>query len=308
MLKWGEEECKRLRHHIFETFKPRSFTNQGRWFFYITVIMTIAFEIGISLAVKLDNITLKAFFLVMTGLVFYRYQFILHDASHGTLVEHRKENHVFGNIAGYVVGYPFSLYKKNHSRHHIYTATEKDFELDNFLVENSKQKPSYQFTLKTFKSLLLLDLFQLIKNLFISKKSGEAQVINKLYLFLSVITQMFLLNVFNNTFSLTSFIEALLIFILSIGSITFTINRIRGMCEHSQSKDLEYYNFTRSHKKNILTFIIAPFNFNFHLEHHIFPEMPAGNYPKINKLLEKHFLNNDWISDSYILTIRKYYK
>jgi fatty acid desaturase len=210
-------------------------------------------------------------------------------------------------ISGCIAGYPFSLYKKNHSRHHIYTGTINDSEYDNFVNFNVSQSVSNQFICKILKSIFLIDFMTLLYSLFKSISGIRKNNKEPIYLYLlSMIVQLFFLNIFNDNNSLMFLVEAMFLMLLSVGSITFTLNRIRGMCEHSITKELEYTNYTRSHKKNYLTFLIAPFNFNFHVEHHLFPELSSGNYPAINESLCKIIPNMKWHSKSYLFTINKF--
>lgn len=317
MLKWNSQEVRELRDVVYQSYTPKNFTGSGRWFFWATFLMTVISEVGISYAVSKQSAMLGILMIFITGIVFYRYQFILHECSHSTLVAERAENKLYGDIAGFIAGYPFAIYKRNHAQHHLYTGTSKDSELSNFIQAQNCRGSRKQFLVKLFQSLLLVDAFILIRNLF---KSDSQTNTNKknislvdpfkniLFFSLSIIFQCVLLNVFNNEKSIIYFLEAGLLFVVSVGSVTFALNRIRGLCEHSIVDVLEKYNYTRSHQKGIINVILAPYNFNYHFEHHIFPEISSGNYEKINQLMGKIFTDSNWVSSGYLSTIKKYLK
>lgn len=312
MLEWGNDEFKELRKKIYQSIEPKDYSLSGRIFFLSTIIFTIGVEIGLSYAVHKQSIILAIPMVLIAGIVFYRYQFILHDCSHATLVKSRNENQIYGTIAGAITGYPFNLYKRNHSQHHLYTGTEKDFELTNFVHPDNGNSQSKQFITKVAHSFFLIDAYLLLKNLVkTASKQGPAKPSSKkdhqiLYLVISAILQLALLNTYNDNSSIINLLIAALLLAISVGSITFTLNRIRGMCEHSIDQKLSFYNYTRTHNKSVINQILSPFNFNYHLEHHLFPELSSGNYADIHHQLNRIFPNRDWVSENYFKTIGNY--
>lgn len=313
MLEWNSQDTKVLRNTIYKSYNPKEYTGNGRKFFWITILLTIISEIGISYAIYKQSSTLALLFIFITGIVFYRYQFILHDCSHSTLVASRVENRLYGSIAGFISGYPFDLYKKNHAQHHLHTGTDKDLELNNFIREGNSQGSREQFIKKFLQSFLFLDALILIKNIVkpnfkkrTKDKVSPKKYQNIIYFIFSVLLQIIFLNLFNYEVSLLYFFEAGILLLISVGSVSFTLNRIRGMCEHSVVESLKNYNYTRSHDHGVLNKILAPLAFNYHLEHHIFPEISSGNYAKINEKLRQIFPDSNWISKGYISTIKNY--
>jgi fatty acid desaturase len=309
MLSWGTDDCTHLRVSIFQIVGKIKYAKNfyGRSFFFSTLLLAIISEVFISFAVSINSLLLICLAFILNGFIFLRFQFILHEASHGVLSSNKIENDMYGKVAGCISGYPFKLYRTNHSKHHIHTGSNKDIEFDNFLTDEGP--PVWlQFIIKILKCFLLIDALKLIRQLFkIDILKGDSSK-NNLFLFvLILILQLSLLSFFtfpNILLSITSF----LIFALSILSLTFTLNRFRAMCEHSSFKELDYYGNTRSHKKNLFTFLISPINFNFHLEHHLFPDISSYYYPLINKKLLDNNTNQSWLSDSYLSTLIIFFK
>ena len=307
MLTWNSKETRDIREAVFAKMdiKKHAPSHYGRLFFYSTIFLTMFSELLLSYLFSIRNYYGVATLVFLLGFVLLRYQFILHEASHGVLVANRKENEFYGYTAGYVVGYPLRTYRINHGRHHVHTATKKDFELDNFIDRNHKWSVKRQFLSKILKALFLVDFLILLNTIFLvtkinDKSNGKGN--NIILLIISGFSQLLLLTYFVDK-NVLDIAQVIFLYILAIGSVTFFLNRIRGVCEHSLYEELRYYNYTRSHVKNYFTFLLAPINFCFHLEHHLFPEISSYHYGKINNFLREKFTNKNWLSQSYIKTI-----
>ena len=219
-----------------------------------------------------------------------RFQFLLHECSHAVLVNNRKLNDFIGELAGYTVAYPFKIYRRNHAKHHALTGTIKDPEIDNFIVDQNLKSLRIQFLFKTVKSLFFVDAIQLIISLFAKQDKEINQKQNcKNYspwlLLVSILIQSCVVISFFGEFNLHYIMTFIVFYLISMMSFAFVLNRFRGMSEHSISTNLDKYDFTLTHKKRLLTFLIAPLNFNYHYEHHVWPEVSSFWYPKLNQFV-----------------------
>ena len=162
---FGSEEAKNLRLKISDHVSIQKYPTKfyGRFFFFLTVLLTITGQLALSFAIHHGDILTIILCTFALGFILVRYQFILHEAAHGVLSRYRLENELYGKIAGYIVGYPFKNYRQNHSKHHTHTATEYDFEFDNFIDFESNTPARIQFIKKILKSILLIDCILLIK-------------------------------------------------------------------------------------------------------------------------------------------------
>ena len=78
----------------------------------------------------------------------------------------------------------------------------------------------------------------------------------------------------------------LALWILSMCSVTTTIVHIRSIAEHLAVEGTNELNTTRTVRPTWLErLLIAPFNVNYHLEHHMFPSVPWYNLNRLNRFL-----------------------
>jgi len=275
LLKYTDEKA----YSYWRSFlnPPRSI-NQLRSIAYVLLVLFLTFAAFLYLSdiVNKDNVSLQNFLFLylIIGYIYYQYQFILHEAAHGVLFSSRKINDTIGSLVGIISGYDFRSYRIGHMKHHKFLGSADDPEYVNF----TRNK-----ILVLIKSFLMIDCFYLFTNLanLKNKKIQGLKTFNFSFL-LSIIFYALLTFFLNNT--LQHAISFLLIFFVAVGSFTFTINRIRSIIEHPEISGKVV---TRSYpKKSFFSLFLAPFNFNFHLEHHIFPEISSSHYPKIHKKLE----------------------
>jgi fatty acid desaturase len=275
LLKYTDEKA----YSYWRSFlnPPRSI-NQLRSIAYVFLVLFLTFAAFLYLSdiVNKDNVSLQNFLFLylIIGYIYYQYQFILHEAAHGVLFSSRKVNDTIGSFVGIISGYDFRSYRIGHMKHHKFLGSADDPEYVNF----TRNK-----ILVLLKSFLMIDCFYLFTNLanLKNKKIKGLKTFNFSVL-LSIIFYTALTFFFNN--SLQHAIFFLLIFLVAVGSFTFTINRIRSVLEHPEISGKVV---TRSYpKKSFFSLFLAPFNFNFHLEHHIFPEISSSHYPKVHKQLE----------------------
>jgi fatty acid desaturase len=125
------------------------------------------------------------------------------------------------------------------------------------------------------------------------------------FFLLSGMIQAYFLTFFS---SLSDVPLVFIFYFLSVASIAFTINRLRGIAEHTLCENLSVTNYTRSHAKSFFTFLIAPLNFNYHFEHHIFPDVSSYCYPLINSELKNIMPNQEWLSPSFCKTALSFIK
>jgi len=218
---------------------------------------------------------------IAVGYTYYQYQFILHEASHAVLFSSRRVNDFMGFCFGIVTGYTFTLYRSNHMKHHKYLGTDLDPENGNFIKED-KNKISY-LLIRSFFGFDAIKQFSsfLRKNQAVIEKK-RSTVGYSIVLYLTVSYLIFLINNWR--------INELLIFdlmlVLPVVTLTFFLNRLRTILEHPLGLSHRDSLFTTTHSKGILwNYVLASFNFNYHIEHHLMPEISSLYYPRINDFL-----------------------
>lgn len=218
-------------------------------------------------------------------------QTLVHDSSHYFISNRKKINDIISNLfISSLIGMNIQSYRKIHFKHHVHNGSKNDPE---FVSKKHIAKNNLEFLKYILKYILLLKSFGLVKKYFLNKESKK----NNENLFFTIINLLdklkfiFLIQVI--FFILCLYSNIILYFIWIYLSLSFSplISNLRFMVEHPDESDL-----TLSTKaKNFIDIILfAPLNFNYHYEHHTFPQLPPYNLKKFhNILLDNGFFNNN---------------
>lgn len=244
---------------------------------------------------------------------------LVHDGTHYTLFKNRAVNDV---ICDLFCAFPIFISTRGfrifHLTHHRYTRTEKDPE-----VHAKDAHPDYAWpktkwgTFSTLgRDLLGINAFSAIGNIFIWSdvpsllaKSKEywmsKKIVPGIAEFLDRTDQKFRLK---PTTKLTIVIYYLILFsaltyfgwwkifllywIVPLLSVLAFLIRLRGMSEHNglSLKSEIQSSRTTLWPHSILGYLITPFYVNFHLEHHLYPQVPYFHLKSLHKELMKNEL------------------
>lgn len=297
-------EFKDIRIDIKSQIPRSAPDSYGLTYAFSSFVFLIISELFLSYSISCEwyIIIFAVLFLAVSLL---RFQFLLHESSHGVLVKNRYLNDMLGRIAGCLVGYKFETYRVNHSIHHRFVGSDKDTELDNFINLRISASARKQMIMKLAKSLLCIDAFKLIKSILLSKNAGGYSY----YLVgvaISAVSQIFILSIFTKNINI---LYVLIIYVFTICSIVFFLNRIRAICEHELIDGDKRFEYSKTHISNIFTkFLISPLNFNYHFEHHVFPEVSSYYYPIISCKLQEQLKSNNWVRNGFFGTLNEYWK
>jgi fatty acid desaturase len=204
-------------------------------------------------------------------------------------------------------GYNFDNYRSNHSAHHRYVGTEKDTELDNFIKSDpSAGSKRLQMITKLARAGFGLDAIKLIRTAaFGGAPRGGRQTGFKVGLAVSAVLQTAALG---NFASGLEFLQAVSVFVFSVVCGTFFLNRARAISEHEIDDSLVDFQNSKSHASGIFSKLISPLNFNYHFEHHVFPDVSSYYYPEINREFRVIFASDKWCRKGYVSTLRAYWQ
>lgn len=254
---------------------------------------------------------------ILVGVFAYKFSFVLHDTCHYTLFRSKKLNEWVGTIAGYFAGTNFEIYKFIHMQHHKWNGELEDPQIDDCLNRNPRRTKK-ELVIHLIEPLLFGRFLSFISHYFTflpdrfkthypyqddpeMPKSGLGFYIG---VFLSQVLVAALMSGFLK--------HPFFIFIYPVAAIIISLflARIRAVVEHTRTNEILAKDFTRSHKYNLIEeFMLYEANFNFHFEHHVFPQMPAYHLPKMNSVFFKNLHpDQDTFSDSMFATIARCYK
>ncbi|MCA9174358.1 MAG: fatty acid desaturase family protein [Planctomycetales bacterium] len=239
---------------------------------------------------------------------------LLHEAAHYALYRNRTLNDIVGDLTvAFPIGMSMTLYRKTHFRHHRFTNTDQDQDLaaqreEGEWFEWPKTKAGLAWAMirallgvNTHKAWILYKHWAPWNNLF-KPVDADFPLRSRVLYVLSVIViygvvGWGILHDWRTTVAL-----CLMYVVPSITLLNF-INRIRATAEHVGTEQTHELNATRTVLPTLFErMTIAPLNVSYHLEHHLFPSVPAYQLPKLHAHLmeDQEFREHAHLTHSYI--------
>jgi fatty acid desaturase len=205
-----------------------------------------------------------------------------HDCAHGTFTKSPRLNHLAGSIWSAVVLFNFSLYKYFHLEHHKYTSVEGDTEpLGAFpdLKTYLYNLPTTAFFV-TFWRMSVEAATGKFPHFIKTSRSRREVVSDDLPQVLWVALVLSLTTVWPRQLLLTYWAPMLFYFPM----VFWTSLPEHYGCDEGP----DVLRNTRSTTSNWL-FRCVFWNGNFHAEHHIYPNVPSSNLPRLHGLIGRNF-------------------
>lgn len=239
---------------------------------------------------------------VVLGIIAYRVQFILHDASHKTLFKNQRVNELAGWIFGIMVGVNFSRYRFTHMWHHRLTGSENDPQYRDYL---HGQVSRGRFVAFILSPLVGSRLFPYLGREFLQKRDLQSDEYQgpKVSQFwyacaiLVVVAEIFIFSEFGQSPQIS------VGFLMGLPTISLFLARLRAVAEH-QDFTADRPGFTRSHRFNLIDFFfLYDANFNYHFEHHLYPGISSRHYKTLCAQLDALGRPADTMGTSMFATI-----
>ena len=212
----------------------------------------------------------------------------VHEGSH-RLFQNRKLNDLWVNFFfATPLGATVETYRANHLTHHAYLASEKDLDRWEFAFDIKGQN----FPKVIFKSLTGMYIFQTLQKYLNNKSINKIQYSRILMSAFWNLTLLWLCIVHERWYLY------FLLWLIPLFTITKCLIIIRATAEHQPADYKINSNSFTPMKETIRTtiptwwtkWIFYQANFNYHVEHHMFPNIPFYNLPKLHKyLVERKF-------------------
>lgn len=210
--------------------------------------------------------------------------FLVHEAAHHRMFSDRVwSDRVINVCAGFPVGVHVDSYRKHHLQHHrhLNTAADPDWQLhQNEFWAWPRDRRSAAVSLA--KSMLGLHARKWLGVLALSPWARFAFMTRfERIAFVCFAAALSMLLVLSHSVWLF-----LGLWILPMFTLTFALHHLRTIAEHIAVAGTHELNETRTVVSSpIERFFVAPLGVNFHLEHHLFPGIPAYHLLAAHRLL-----------------------
>ena len=228
--------------------------------------------------------------------------FLVHEAAHHRMFTHRTWSDVVVNLlAAFPIGVTVQAYRTHHFAHHRHLNTDKDPDWlqhqNDFWRWPRPVSEAQRLMLKSSlgaHGLLWLAVFRLLS------PWSRIRVLSRFEQVLFVLFVGGLVSVLTLTSGWGYF---LLLWVLPQFTLTFVLHHYRTVAEHLAVPNTHELNASRTVVSSPLErFFVAPFGVNFHVEHHLFPGVPAYHLPRLHRLLMQDdvFRQQAHLTSSYL--------
>jgi fatty acid desaturase len=232
--------------------------------------------LGVTLSIsglEQDRWLLTGAGIVATALALNAFVLLMHDGMHDTLVSNRRWNRVASVLLGSTFFMSFTAYRVMHTRHHKFLGDTRDPDDYKNYTQHRSLVWSLHFLRLSVGSLLYLMLIPVLALKFGTDEERRRVVVE--YAFLAA-----LYSVIPRLVPLSILVVAWFIPLLIVGTMT----AIRGFTQHGITDAADPYIASRTILPNpVVGFFLL--HENYHLEHHLFPEVPSYHLPRLHRLI-----------------------
>jgi fatty acid desaturase len=211
--------------------------------------------------------------IVVTAVALNAFVLLMHDGMHGTLFATPAKNWAGSVLLGSTFLMSFSAYRVMHTRHHKFLGDPRDPDDYHNYIRHPAAVWALHFVRLTFGSLLYLIAIPLLAIRFGTEEERRRILVEYglLLAIYSVVVRFVPLSIL----AIVWFIPLLI-----VGNLT----AIRGFTQHGITDATDPYIASRTILPHALIGFLL-LNENYHLEHHLFPEVPSYHLPQLHKLI-----------------------
>jgi fatty acid desaturase len=211
--------------------------------------------------------------IIVTAVALNTFPLLMHEGMHGVLFSNRRWNWVASVLLGSTFLMSFSAYRVLHLRHHRYLGDPRDPDDYHNYSRSRRVVWCLHFVRLTFGPVLYVCLIPVL-----ALKHGsmaERKLICVEYMLLASIYSMLL-----GVFSYRDLFVVWFVPLVLMGTLT----AIRGFTQHGITDASDPYLASRTMRPSpMVAFFLL--NENYHLEHHLFPEVPSYHLPALHALI-----------------------
>lgn len=210
----------------------------------------------------------------VTALALNAFVLLMHDGMHSSLFPDRRWNRIGSVLLGATFFMSYSAYRVLHTRHHMYLGDSRDpDDYQNYLRRPRGLLWSLHFMRLSVGPVLYLALIPVLA-LKHATDQDRRHILTEYLMLLAAYCVLW--RIVPGTLLLVTWLVPLLI----VGILT----AIRGFTQHGITDPCDPYIASRTILPNPLVgfFLLHE---NYHLEHHLFPEVPSYHLPRLHQLV-----------------------
>lgn len=210
----------------------------------------------------------------VTALALNAFVLLMHDGMHSSLFPNRRWNRMGSVLLGATFFMSYSAYRVLHTRHHMFLGDSRDpDDYQNYLQRPRVLLWSLHFVRLSVGPVLYLALIPVLA---LKYATGEERR--------HILAEyLFLLAAYSALCRLVPWALLLLVWLVPL-FIVATLTAVRGFTQHGITDASDPYIASRTILPNPLVgfFLLHE---NYHLEHHLFPEVPSYHLPRLHRLI-----------------------
>ncbi len=235
---------------------------------------------------------------LLWGVYSYKISFIMHDCGHDTLFRTRRLNGLVGLLCGWLVVADFQQFKRLHGHHHRYNGTDRDPQWgETGGLERASRARILRHLVNALVGQRLGDYFGgYLSGAAASPSATRSGLISALA---GIAVAQASIAVVVTGFG--QFPWLVLAYPISAATISLFLARLRTFAEHIEPDGRPLRDFARTHRPRWFdAFLLYDAHFNYHLEHHIFPQVPSRHLPRFHSEYA-HLLHSELTLSSSML-------
>lgn len=208
---------------------------------------------------------------------------LMHETAHFRGFRSKKLNYVFGELVGWVLLATMEGYRRKHIPHHTSLNT-----LDDPDWVRKIPNPAYHYP-KTPKGFIYDSLRQIsgLGYIDLAKEMLKSKELKSIPAKLKWFRALFYVAVLSACAYTHTLDKLALYWFIPLVTVFNYVLWLRSLSEHYGNLGYDHpYNYSRTTLvKPLEAFILSPHNINYHIEHHLYPNVPYYNLGKLHKLL-----------------------
>jgi len=241
---------------------------------------------------------------IIIGSRLHAFTVLMHEATHYRGVANRKLNDIIGEMLAWPVTITMKGYRDNHFAHHREPNSDND-------PDWVRKKGNKDFVFPQSLHQILFSLLQYLLGFKIyheitaeHKQTHIKQIPKRL----KNLQRIFFLTVFVAAVALGFWKQLLLYWLVPVCTSFLFFEHIRSVAEHFAVERTHMLNETRTVVGSIWErWLFAPYNINYHIEHHLYPSVPFFRLPELHKHLmgKQDYVSRAHITKGYLTGLLK---